>query len=42
MVNSKGGKLDVFIGGLRLNIAKDVMMRDNSTKTFSEAFDQAL
>lgn len=42
MGSLKRSKLDVFIGGLRPNIAKDVMMGDNPFKTFLEAFGRAL
>lgn len=41
MTNSKIIKLDMF-RGMRSNIAKNVMMRDNLPKTFSEALDQVL
>lgn len=34
MANSKRGKLDVFMGGLKLYIVKDVMIRDNLPKNF--------
>lgn len=37
----KKDKLDVFIGRIRSNIAKDMIMRDNHPRIFSEAFDQA-
>lgn len=39
---SKRGKLDAFIRGLRLDIAKKMMMLDNPPKNFSKALDQAL
>lgn len=42
MINSEKGKLDVFIGGLRPNITKDMMIEDNPPETFSKAFGQAL
>lgn len=38
MASLEIGKLDVFIGELRSNITKDVMMRDNPPKTFLEVF----
>lgn len=40
--NSERGRLDVFMGELRPNIAKDVMMRDNPPKSLSDAFGQTL
>lgn len=42
LANSKQDQLDVFMGKLRLDIAKDVIMEDNSPKTFSKALDQVL
>lgn len=38
VASSKRGKLKVFLGGLRSNIAKDVMMRDNPSRSLLEAF----
>lgn len=42
MVNSERGTLDMFIRGLRPNITRDVIIRDNPHRTFLEAFDLAL
>lgn len=42
MASLERGKLDVFMRGLRLDIANDVMIKDNPPKTFSKAFNLAL
>lgn len=38
MANLERGKLDVFMGRLKVDIANDMMIRDNLPKTFSEGF----
>lgn len=40
--NLKRDKLNVFIGELRPNIVKDVLIEDNPPKTYSNALDNAL
>lgn len=40
--NLDRGKLEVFLGGLRLDIAKDVMIRYNPPRSLSKALGKAL
>lgn len=42
MASLEKGKLDVFIGELRPDIAKNMMIRDNPSKTFLEVLNQTL
>lgn len=42
VANNDKGKMKIFINRLRLNIAKDVLTRDNPPKSYSDMLNRAL
>lgn len=41
MANTNKGKIEIFINGLRTDIAKDMLTRGNPCKSYTEVVDKA-